>query len=270
MHVGTGGGIHWQVEPLRQVVTTMPEGMLLFTLIGLFFIAAGRVNNIRTSTFWHLILVWLAFPILRLSIPTGTNFDGIRHYLEFLPAAAIIAGHGLNQSIHWVSGKKWMTLTKARSIVLILYALNLLQAYSLFYPYMHLYYNQFTGGLSGARDRFLGNEATDYWAGSYRHGMEWLSKHAPRNSNLVVPVAGWVAEIQAPLFLRPDINIVSSMPDFSIMRASPNPYYIMFILRGNLGNMEDEVNYIINNGDLTYQVVIDQVPLLYIYRFGGN
>jgi hypothetical protein len=169
-----------------------------------------------------------------------------------------------------VAGKKWLPQWTARLITLTLISINLLQIYFLFYPYLHLYYNQFTGGLSGARERFLGREATDYWAGSYRPGMEWLNENAPPNSKLVVLVAGWVADIEAPVLLRPDIQIVQSMPDGPEMQASKKPYYIMFILRAGLGNVEDEVDYTMNRGKLVHQIVVDQVPVLYIYRFGGE
>jgi hypothetical protein len=267
-HVATGGGTHWQIGPLLQAMTTMPEIMLIFLGIGLVFVIGRLVR--KNTLFWRLVLVWLVFPILRLSIPSAVNYDGIRHFLEFVPAAALIAGFGLEQSILWVVGKKWLPRWSARSIALTLILVNLLQIYLLFYPYLHLYYNQFTGGLSGARERFLGREATDYWAVSYRPGMEWLNENAPPNSNLVVLVAGWVADIEAPILLRPDIHIVQSMPDGPELQASKEPYYIMFILRADLGKAEDEVDYTMNRGKLAHQIVVDQVPVLYIYRFGGE
>jgi 4-amino-4-deoxy-L-arabinose transferase-like glycosyltransferase len=267
-HVATGGGNHWQIGPLLQTVTTMPEIMLIFLGIGLVFVI-GRLFR-ENKTFWRLMLVWLIFPILRVSIPGAENFDGIRHFLEFVPAAALVAGFGLERSIHWVAGKQWMPQWSAKLIALTLILANLFQIYFVFYPYLHLYYNQFTGGLSGAKDQFLGREATDYWAGSYRPGMEWLNENAPPNSKLVVLVANWVAYIEAPVLLRSDIQIVNSMPDGPEMQASPEPYYIMFILRAGLGNAEDEVEYTMNRGTLVHQIVVDQVPVLYIYRFGGK
>jgi hypothetical protein len=162
-----------------------------------------------------------------------------------------------------------LPLLFARVTALALILINLFQIYILFFPYLHLYYNQFTGGLSGAQERFLGREATDYWAGSYRPGMEWLNENAPPNSKLVAPVAGWVANIEAPVILRPDLQIVQSMPDNEEMQASPEPYFIMFILRAGLGNAEDEVAYTMNHGKLVHQIIVDQVPVLYIYQFGG-
>ena len=267
-HMGVGGESHWQVNALLQAVTTMPEIMLFFLGIGLVIIA-GLVFR-ENKVFWHLILVWLIFPILRVSIPSAVNVDGIRHFLEFVPAAALIAGFGMEKSINWVTGKKWLPKWSARLIALSLILVNLLQIYFLFFPYLHLYYNQFTGGLYGAREGFLGKEASDYWAVSYRPGMEWLNDNAPLNSKLVVPVAGWVANIEAPVILRADIQVIQSMPDGMEMQSSKEPYYIMFILRQNLGNAEDEVDYTMNRGKLVHQIVVDRVPVMYIYQFGGE
>jgi Dolichyl-phosphate-mannose-protein mannosyltransferase len=266
--VATVGGDHWQIGPLLQTVTTMPEIMLIFLGIGLAFVIGQLFRE--NKTFWRLMLVWLIFPILRLSIPGGVNFDGIRHFLEFVPAAALIAGFGLERSIHWVAAKQWIPQWSAKLIALTLILANLFQIYFLFFPYLHLYYNQFTGGLSGAREKFLGREATDYWAGSYRPGMEWLNENAPPNSRLVVLVANWVAYIEAPVLLRSDIQIVNSMPDGPEMQASTEAYYIMFILRADLGNAKDEVGYTMSRGTLVHQIVVDHVPVLYIYRFGGK
>jgi hypothetical protein len=100
--------------------------------------------------------------------------------------------------------------------------------------------------------------------------MEWLNENAPPNSKLVVLVANWVAYIEAPVLLRSDIQIVNSMPDGPEMQASPEPYYIMFILRTGLGNAEAEVEHTMNHGILVHQIVVDQVPVLYIYWFRGK
>lgn len=266
--LGTSGGQHWQIDAFREVLATMPEIMLALFLIGLAIVILRKPRE--NTPIWSLLSFWAIIPVLRQSLPGANNFDGIRHFLEFVPAAAIIAAISLNQIALWVAQRKWLPRLGTLSIVIGLIVANLVQAYALFYPYTHLYYNQFTGGLSGARDHFLGNEATDYWAGSYRPGMEWLNEHAPYNSYLIIPVAGWVAELQAPILLRPDIEIVPSMPDDLTLRTSDKPYFVMFILRRGLGNSQDEVDYTIKYGTLVHQIVVDQVPIFHLYRFGGR
>ena len=266
--VGTGGGTHWQLGPLRQVVTTMPELMLVCLAIGLVLVV---VRLMRGSTpFWKLLAVWLVLPILQVSVPTAVNFDGIRHFLEFVPAAALIAAYGLDRLIRWVAGRRWLPQWSVRLTALVLLGVNLVQIYATYYPNLHLYYNEFTGGLAGARGCFLGGEATDYWAVTYRPGMDWLDRNAPPDSKLVVLMAPWVADLEAPVFLRSDIQLVHGMPDGPEMNASKQPYYIMFILRAGLGNAEDEVVYAQKHGQLAYQIFVDGVPVLHIYKFGGN
>ncbi len=267
--MGIAGSTQWQIDPLRQVVTTMPEVMLLFLVIGTAIVlirAAGKGGAL-----WRLLVAWSVIPILRVSIPSGSNFDGIRHFLEFLPAAALIAGVGVDQAARWLERRKWAPAVLLRTVVILALVANLGQAYRLFYPYVHIYYNQLTGGLQGARDRFLGTEASDYWASSYRQGMEWLNEHAPRGSHVAALIAPWIIEISGPVLLRPDIEpLVGSLPDFSVMNASREPYYLMFILRrGMERESADEIAYTEKRGVLEYQIFVDQVPILQIYRFGG-
>jgi hypothetical protein len=266
--MGSAGSTQWQIDPIRQVVTTMPEVMLLFFAIGLAIVLFRAVREDEPR--WRLLAVWLIIPILRVSIPTGANFDGIRHFLEFLPAAALIAGVGVDQTARWIERGQWAPGGLVRGLVVGLLVLNLIQANLAFYPYLHIYYNQLTGGLHGARDGFLGSEASDYWASSYRQGMEWLSANAPENSHVAALIAPWIVEISGPVLLRPDIQpVVGSLPDFSIMKASKAPYYLMFILRGIEGESADEIAYTKKRGALEYELSVDQVPILQIYRFGG-
>jgi hypothetical protein len=266
---GISTGTQWQIGPLLQTVTTMPEMMLIFLGIGLVFVIARLFRE--NSYFWHLLLLWLIVPILRTSIPGAVNFDGIRHFLEFVPAAALIAGFGLEQSIQSVAGKKWLPEWSIRLIALALITVNVIQIYSVYYPDLHLYYNEFTGGFEGAKELFLGSDATDYWAVSYRPGIEWLDENVPHNSRLVTPVAYWVVNIEAPVLLRPDIKIVPGIPPGAEMMASKEPFFLMFIDRP-LSNpaLKSYLAYVMQHGKLVHQIFVDHVPVLYIYKFGGN
>jgi len=92
------------------------------------------------------------------------------------------------------------------------------------YPFLPICYNQRTGGLHGARDSFRESGASDDWASSYRQAMEWLNGHAPAGSHVAALIAPWNVEISDPVLLRPDIEpVVGSLPDFSVMKASPEP-----------------------------------------------
>ncbi len=79
----------WNIEPFEHMLATMPELMLFFLIIGILYYK--RIHNVFALPWYRLFLMWFFIPIFRISMPGQTNFDGIRHYYEFLPAAAIIA-----------------------------------------------------------------------------------------------------------------------------------------------------------------------------------
>ena len=66
--------------------------MLLFLLAGIIIIIHRLLQ--KDQTVFRLWLAWLMVPIIRISLPGMINFGGIRHFLEFIPAAALIAGYG--------------------------------------------------------------------------------------------------------------------------------------------------------------------------------
>lgn len=257
----------WNIDPIREVLTTMPEIMLLAFVIGVVLVFRQAWKD--TSPYWRLLLLWAIIPILRTSVPGAVNFDGIRHFLEFVPAFALIAGYGVSRVACSITEKYHIPKLILQLGILVLLIANLVQINLRYYPYLHLYYNGFIGGFAGARDKFLGTEATDYWASSYRQGMEWLNQNSPANSRVSTLIAPWIVEISAPVFLRPDIQVVSQLPDFEIMKQSNDPYFLMFILRGG-GDAQDEIDYTRHHGKLVYQIVVDHVPILEIYQFGGN
>lgn len=261
---GRSGGTGLNIDPIRQVIFTTPEIMLVALIIGMIF-ALRRVRE----PFWRIMIVWLIFPILRASLPGTVNFDGIRHFLEFLPAAAIIAGFGLGHSLEWLSGRGIHAVT-ARGIALVLLAVQFLVIYPVYFPYLHIYYNQVSGGLAGARYGWLGADAGDYWKSSYRQGMAWLDRNAPPGSIVRGMGAEWIINLSAPVFLRPDLQMLrqENLPDFSILDQSDHPVYLVFVIRNDTSL--DELAYCQKRKTPVYQIIVDRVPILQIFRFGKN
>jgi hypothetical protein len=145
---GREGGLGWNIDPIRQLVTTMPEFMLLLLGIGLVLVSVKAFK--KSSSIWLLLVLWLAVPVLRASLPGMVNFNGIRHFLEFVPAAALIAGYGVSQLVSRAGRQREVGLFWSGAAALILLIANLAGIYPRFYPYLHLYYNSLAGGLSGA------------------------------------------------------------------------------------------------------------------------
>ncbi len=249
-------------QPLLITLATMPEWMLACLLAGL-IILAFRVMKGRPPSA-RLLLAWLIVPILRISLPNMSNFDGIRHFLEFLPAAAAVAAYGVVSLIKRLSNPGSLRRTALAAAAVGLIAANSAWIYINFWPYPHLYFNSLTGGLPGARNSFGSHEASDYWAASYRLGLDWISVNAPSGSSLAVPVAPWTVELAAPLWLRGDIAL---LPGDSGMQAleTTRPLYVMFITRDKF--YDELADYCVNNFDPVYQVMVDRTPVMEIYLF---
>lgn len=54
------------------------------------------------------------------------------------------------------------------------------------------------------------------------------------------------------------------------MKAAPAPTYLMFTLRGIEGESADKIAYAKKRGSLEYQILVDEVTILQIYRFEGD
>lgn len=263
---GREGGSGWNLDPIRQLVTTMPEFMLLLLGIGLVLVSVKAFK--KSSSIWLLLILWLAVPVLRASLPGIVNFNGIRHFLEFVPAAALIAGYGVSQWVGWAGRQREVGRFWSGAAALILLVANLAGIYPHFYPYLHLYYNSLAGGLSGAREQGLTDETVDYWASSYRQGMDWVRLNAPEHARVYAMPANWLLELSAPAFLRPDIEVIDGdLPDFSILEAAEQPTYLFFLIH-YVPNL-DELAYCQQRYDPVFELIVDSVTILQVFRLGG-
>jgi hypothetical protein len=258
---GRTGGSTWSWDPFKQVVFTMPETMLILLGIGIPFVIYNAVRNDprRTS---RLLLVWFLLPIVRTSLPGMVNFDGIRHFLEFVPAAAMIAGTGLAHAFGSI--RPSLAFRRTASAVVIAAILgNTILIVKDFWRYEHLYYNGLTGGFAGARLAFGAKEASDYWASSYRQGMAWINEHAEPNAAVYIPVAGFLGQMTGPLWLRGDITTYEEKNVTAFSRVD-GPAYIMLLYRPDYW---DEFSYNSTNQlRPVYQIMLQGQPILNIYK----
>ncbi len=252
----------WNWEPLIQTMTTMPEVILVLLIFG---ILLAIKNSVRSAEFsiLRLLVVWAVLPVFRTSLPGMVNFDGIRHFEEFLPAACLLAAYGGVSIVEWASKRQ----TKYRWVwpngLVLLVVLNIASITTRYSPYEYLYYNSLVGGLSGANREYKFPEATDYWGSSYRKGMEWLNANAEPNSVLYTAIADWTVRLPAPLWLRKDISIIPAEAVLDSLTTG-RTVYIMFITRAGW------YNYIARGCEqrLTpaHEITVDGVPILKIYR----
>jgi hypothetical protein len=250
-------------DPIVQTVATMPEAVLVLVAAGV-VAAALRVGRGRDANgVARLLLAWACVPILRASVPGALNFDGIRHFVEFLPPAALLAGLGAVTLVGLVPrGRARAAAAFALAVVL---CVNVGEALARYHPYEMLYFNRLVGGLDGAARRHRFPEATDYWGGSYREGLAWLSAHAERGGAVFVPVFPHIVDLVAPLWLRADLSVVDA-DGYEEATAGGRAVYVMFVTRAEF---YDAVASALEPRPPLHQVVVDGRAILLIHRTPG-
>jgi hypothetical protein len=227
MRLGLGARVEDQLDGLKSVVFMTPPAILLAALVGL---ASPRLS-------WDQRLLFglgVALPVGRTMLPGARNFDGFRHFLEFQPFLALLAGVGLatladataalaRRSRARLAGR---TIRAAGAVLIVLFVVTPLSAVVQTHPNGICYFNAFVGGLGGAQAGPFEHMPTDYWANSYWQGLAWLSEHADQGATIEVPIAANVARAAAPLRLRPDLRL--GLPASGPVSA---PLYVMYITR---------------------------------------
>jgi hypothetical protein len=248
----------WNPDPAIQVVATMPELMLLLltlgTLVALMRVARG---SDPTGTL-RLLLAWMAVPILRNSVPGAVNFDGIRHFYEFLPPAALLAAIGGATLVRLAGESRRLVAATGLAAVT---ALNLAEAIVRHHPFETAYFNRLVGGLAGAARRFP--EATDYWGSSYRQGLDWLNRNAEPGSALHVPVHPHIVALVSGHWLRHDLRFIEGS-DVEPALASGRPVYVMFVTRAEF--YDEIAQACLRQRRPAYQILVDGHAILLVYR----
>jgi hypothetical protein len=248
--------------PLSLIFFTMPKYFLAFLLVGIGFSILWMIR--KKNPMIRLLIMWMIVPVLRVSIPGAVNFDGIRHFLEFLPAAAILAAFGIVTAIQSI---KWQKIWLKRGIALFLLAasiFNIVEYEITYHPYEYLYFNRLIGTRQDAAKVFGQDQISDYWAITYRKGMAWLKQNAVQDSYLYIPIAEWLANITQRVWLRTDIQTIDRN-QLEKIRKTDAPIYVMFINRPAF--YDDIANICIKNGSPVYQIDLMGSSLMQIYRF---
>jgi hypothetical protein len=251
----------WNAQPIQMVIATMPEWMLAFVVLG---IAVAIVQLVRTrKPIYSLVLAWFAFPLVRISMPGSVNFDGIRHFLEFVPAAALLAGLAAGWLVERVSAARPNLRFAVAGLVIAGIVVNTLFNFLNFGIYQHLYYNTLVGSFPGGGKIFGEGEDTDYWAGSFRQAMAWIDANGVSNSYVNAPVCYWLADMTGPLWLRPDVKAVASQAFYTAMDTHQPVYLILLKLPREY---PDWTIALIQNRQPIHVISLQGVPLVNIYQ----
>jgi len=193
-HVYDSGALPWDYIPgLAVLELTEPAVLLFFIGCG---VLAWRVIRRRSNAIeLGLLLTWLVLPVVAIRLAGATIYDNLRHMLFLLPPAFIIAGCAVEEILSRLPSR-WV-----RGAVLAIVLLPGLVASIRLHPYESSYFNSFTGGLSGAADKYY----VDPWCISYREATQRLNEFARPGALVSV----YHASTSAAWFARKDLRIVS-------------------------------------------------------------
>lgn len=244
----------WGVNfyPLLLVLFQTPPIVLLLAGVMVVSAVAKRAKD-TLATEW-LILLWIAVPVARFMIP-GTNFyAGLRQLMEVVPALAVAAGMGVAILLQSTSG----LLRKGIVVIIIISFITLIPTFIWIHPNENTYFNIFAGGLKGAVEKNLVDWTLTY-GNIYKQGVDWLNEHAEKDAN--------VAHLNGPMFamspvwFRPDISI----SPYHFSGFGQKGEYIVSLfnpLKVPVFAKEYPERFLVP----VKQVIVDGVPLLFIYK----
>lgn len=252
LQAGTEKGVWKPFEALRAVLFTTPPVLLLLAAIG----AARRDVPVA----YRLVIALGALvPIGRTMLPGMVNFDGVRHFWEFWPPLALLAGLGF-AAITKAARARLPALPERGVVAACTVLVFAAPAAAVIQTHPHgiAYFNAFVGGLKGAQARGE-PQATDYWAGSYWQGLDWFAKHAEPEATLAVPLAEHVARFAAPLRgIGPDRFADPYEP------PRDRPFYVMFVTLSEV--YDDTLRWLTAHRTPAHSIVVQGAPILNIYR----
>jgi hypothetical protein len=217
-------------ESKRATFSSYPFLLLLIMtppieLLGLALAALAPFRSSkREAAIVALGWIWLAVPLVRISLPHSNYYDANRHFLEYIPALALLAGLGLDWGAgrlagwagdRWAAMKEWRIREASLVCALGLALWPVIQ----YHPFETTYYNLLVGGLGGAQrleistrhycqdmEFWCPDSEGDYWGFSYRRAVRDLGELADPGAsfypcgNLIGPLTRWQE-------LRPDIRL---------------------------------------------------------------
>lgn len=187
------------------ILYASPYITIFLTILGIIFsiLALFRKKHSYVLSLW---LLWLAIPIMRVSIPGSSIYGGVRQIMEFVPAMALLAGFGA-MIIKRIVGKNKIFLYCFLIFLAGGYSYTFLQITRI-HPNENLYFNGFIGGLKGAAEKNLPGWAATL-GNPYMQGVTWLNSHAEKNSVLTLAL-GTMTNIPKPV-LRKDIEFANNL-----------------------------------------------------------
>jgi hypothetical protein len=158
---------------LQYFIMTTPLFILVMIPVGIYSIFSKYLLSKKKKLIIPaiMLLLWFCFPITYVTITHPPLYDGLRHFLFLLPAAAILAALGIDEILSGIKNKRLQGLVYSCFILLTFLPLKDM---ILLHPYQMTYFNEAFGGVKQCWKKY----ETDYWTSSYKEAVEWVNKYA--------------------------------------------------------------------------------------------
>jgi len=197
------------------------------------------------------------------------DFDGIRHYLEFLPFLCLLGGAGFHACAK-TAASRWSTRPErgkpgvVGTAGLLLVSGTCLVPLVLTHPNGICYTNVLGRSIVQAAADPSQHGATDYWGNSYWQGLDWLNEHADANASLLVPVGWRIVNCAGPLKLRSDISLLPRKTAIPRDTLTEVPLYVMSLVRrGEYGPFRRGLDA---SSPPAHEIRVHDQPILRIHR----
>ena len=246
----SSGGVSFECAAL--VLWTTPPLVLVLALVGLF----TRRLSVRDRAF---LLIGVAVPVGRNLLPGSVNFDGVRHYLEFMPCLALLAGAGTDAVVRALARPlatahaRAAAFVRAGALALLVVpgAVAVARTTPTGSPTQRV--RRRTPGARRApsrRDRLLGQQLP---------GGDCSGR--PRGTGAVVDAASPRSCPVAHYKLRPDLKLAR------LGRNAPqSPLYVMYVTRRSW--YDRTLRELDATAAPVHQIEVDGAPILRIVRIG--
>lgn len=228
----------WQYAPVYLALKTPP--------VILFFTAVGLISSIFSKTLRRgivpLAAIWFAVTFGRVIIRPAL-WDGLRLFIEVVPAMAILTGAGFVWIYNGV--KKWLVVKSLYLAAVAIALIWLLITNIIFHPYQATYFNSFIGGMKGAQKYFN----VEDWGSAYRELALWANDNIPAGSQICIPFADHLPKF----YLDPAKNY---QYECVVNRDAAVKQYVMTIHRTGYYNEP-------------YMTAKDLYPAIYSIKRGG-
>jgi hypothetical protein len=251
----------------------MPVIDLLLMIAGCFALAARR-SEPRLQGLGLLLSRWIGITLLRVSVPGAVDFDGIRHWLEIVPAVCILVGFGGAGILRWVNttilrdcGPRAKLLASS-ALTLAAFAPTVLWSVRN-HPHQIVYFNALIGRLPGAQAQGL-TDSTDYWSVCTRSAMRWLNANAEPGAAVLPLIAAHTFDYTEAVWLREDLQLIATnalSPANVRIRLSNHhrPLYVCYVTRTSF--YDERIRELERSRAPISAIQVDGAPIFKMYRF---